>query len=320
MIPVDGCAAVPYPSSIGELHVEAETGRRAEEQLLLHRAEGTVEARTARLTIGELDSDVSDLAARIGRYQTLVATAQQRLGLTNETLAHLVRRPHGAHRLFFIRKALIFTGDVVGVSASLINFGLLPWMALIQGLSIGGAVVTLGQVGTELKHMQRARELQRPEEELTEDQRHFAHLFAGPSGGESIAKVVFSITAAALLLIFGGVLSVQWATDGLAAGLFFGCLGAAIGLASIVNYWAFADQVADIVDNAKADYAEADAQLAALSDSPIRRAHGKASAELASITEESELRAKAGAARLQALGKKTCWATTRVWPATAPQR
>lgn len=301
---VDEAAAVPRPGSVQTFYVEEEIDYRASEQVLQWQAEGLAAARPADEEIGGLTPYVTDLENRIGEARELADQAKVDLQATLAGLAHHVRRAHGTAKLFYLRMLLLLLGDIAGVSSAAINFGVVPWMAVVQALAIGAAATTAGLAGSEWKDLQRARDLERPPDELTEAEQPYTKVFAGPKAGERYTTLGVYVAASVLLLIFGGVFAVQGASDGLTAGLLFGCLGAAIGLASAVNYWAYSDYVADLVGNARARHAGAEAVLSKLTADAQRKAHGEAVATRTSIIEEHELRGQAARLQLLALGRQ----------------
>lgn len=301
---VDEVASVARPTAVQTFYVEEEIAYRSEQQVIQWQADGVVAARTAATQVGGLTPLVEDLEQRIERQRTAVESARSDLENATAGLAHHVRRPVGAGKLFYARLAALLLGDIAGVASASINFGVIPWMAVLQAVAIGAAATTAGLAGQEWKDLQRARDLERDREDLTEAEQPFAQLFAGPKAGEAYARIGIWVAASVLLLIFGGMFAVQSASDGLAAGVLFGCLGAAIGLASAVNYWVYTDHVADLIDHASSRVTSAEASLDELSNHQALAEYGQATAELASIEKEHALRGEAARLHMLALGKK----------------
>ena len=297
-------ASVPRPTSVETFYVEEEIAYRSEQQVIQWQADGVVAGRPAATQVGGLTPFVEDLEQRIEHQRNAVESARSDLDATTKGLAHHVRRPVGAAKLFYARLAALLLGDIAGVASASINFGVIPWMAVLQAVAIGAAATTAGLAGQEWKDLQRARDLERGQDELTEAELPYTQLFTGPKASEAYARIGIWVAASVLLLIFGGVFAVQSASDGLAAGVLFGCLGGAIGLASAVNYWVYTDHVADLIDHASAALTSAEGTLDELSNHRARAEHGQAAAELASIEKEHVLRGEAARLHMLALGKR----------------
>ena len=190
------------------------------------------------------------------------------------------------------------------MASATILFGLIPWLAFLQALAIGGAAVTAGTAGAEFKDLQLARNREKSPEDLTDEERPFAHLFSGRKKAESFVKIGVSVALTVVLLIFGGVFALQAATDSTLAGVLFGCLGAAVGLASFINYWTYTDDIADLIDTKEATYNAELNRHRALREAPIRLKHGRSAAEAKSIQDEHDERGEAARLHILALGRK----------------
>jgi hypothetical protein len=302
LIRVDDAAAVPRPAEIDRFYVEEEAEILSEEQPHLWDAAGTAAARPADEVVGRLDPAVASLEDMIERQRTKTERAMEIAQTVYEVLGPFVRRPAKAKRLFYAKMLGIFAGDIAGVASAAILFGLMPWMAVIQAVSIGAAAVAAGGAGAEFKDLQLARKHQQPLEDLDDDLVPYRHYFRGGDGSEPFVKIGIAVALVVVLLIFGGVFALQAATDSLLAGLVFGCLGAAVGLASFANYWTYTDDIADHVERADAVAAKETATLAKLTESALRKEHGEAQAQASSIRAEHEARGEAARLHLLAEG------------------
>lgn len=302
---VDEAAAVGRPTEIEIFYVEEEIQFRADEQPHQWRADGTLAARDAASKVGELDKLVGALEPLIDGQEEVTVAARQDLAATRRAVGNHVRRAPKAAKLFYARLITIFLGDIAGVASATILFGLIPWLAFLQAIAIGGAAVTAGTAGAEFKDLQLARNREKAPDDLTDEEKPFAHLFSGPKKGECYTKIGISVALTVVLLIFGGVFALQAAVDSTLAGVLFGCLGAAVGLASFVNYWTFADDIADLIDFKEATYNFELARQRALNETPSRLQHGRARAEATSIQDEHDQRGEAARLHILALGKKT---------------
>ncbi len=301
---VDEAAAVGRPAEIDSFYVEEEIQHRADEQPHQWKADGTLASRDAVSTVGDLDKPVSDLEPVIDGQEEVTEAARTDLVATRQAVGNHVRRAPKAAKLFYARLVTIFLGDIAGVASATILFGLIPWLAFLQAIAIGGAAVTAGTAGAEFKDLQLARNRQKAPEDLTDEERPFAHLFTGPKKAESFTKLGLAVAFTVVLLIFGGVFALQAATDSTLAGILFGCLGAAVGLASFINYWTYTDDIADLIDVKEAVYESELARQKTLNETPIRLQFGRASAEAKSIQDEHDQRGEAARLHILALGKK----------------
>lgn len=301
---VDEAAAVARPAEIDTFYVEEEIQHRADEQTHQWKADGTSASRDAISTVGELDKPVADLEPLIDGQEEVTEAARADLVATRRAVGNHVRRAPKAAKLFYARLVTIFLGDIAGVASATILFGLIPWLAFLQAIAIGGAAVTAGTAGAEFKDLQLARNREKAPEDLTDEEKPFAHLFSGPKRAESYTKIGISIALTVVLLIFGGVFALQAAIDSTLAGVLFGCLGAAVGLASFINYWTYTDDIADLIDTKEAIYDTELKRQRSLSETPIRLKHGRSSAEAKSIQDEHDERGEAARLHVLALGRK----------------
>ena len=301
---VDEAAAIARPAEIDTFYVEEEIEFRADEQTHQWKADGTSASRDAVSTVGELDKPVGDLEGLINGQEEVTEAARVDLVTTRRAVGNHVRRAPKAAKLFYIRLVTIFLGDIAGVASATILFGLIPWLAFLQAIAIGGAAVTAGTAGAEFKDLQLARNREKAPEDLTDEEKPLAHLFSGPKKAESYTKIGICVALTVVLLIFGGVFALQAATDSALAGVLFGCLGAAVGLASLINYWTYTDDIADLIDTKEAIYKTELNRQRELSEAPIRLKHGRSEAEAKAIRDEHEERGEAARLHVLALGKK----------------
>jgi hypothetical protein len=301
---VDEAAAIARPAEIGTFYVEEEIQHRADEQPHQWKADGTLASRDAVSTVGELDKAVGNLETIINGQEAVTEASREAVVATRHAVGNHVRRAPKAAKLFYARLVTIFLGDIAGVASATILFGLIPWMAFLQALAIGGAAVTAGTAGAEFKDLQLARNREKAPEDLTDEERPFAHLFSGPKKAESYTKIGISVALTVVLLIFGGIFALQAATDSTMAGVLFGSLGAAVGLASFINYWTYTDDIADLLDTKEAIYNTELNRQRALCEAPIRLKHGRSAAEAKSIQDEHDQRGEAARLHILALGKK----------------
>lgn len=200
--------------------------------------------------------------------------------------------------MYLVRMVLILLGDIAGITGAAVMLGEIPALALLQAVSVGAAGVTSGLLGSEIKDARLSRK--RAKTDLSEQEQGFAHLFRGPDPGERIAKLMVLGGVVLVVLILGGVAALRSSTEGLAAGLIFGCLAAAVALASWVNCYAYADEVADLLDTVSAQFKADVHYLDKLSRGQARVRHAVESATAQSIRDEYQQRGLAAHDQLQA--------------------
>ena len=80
----------------------------------------------------------------------------------------------------------------------------------------------------------------------------WAHLFRSPDRGRALAHVTIGVGAIAGLFIAGGILSLRMIVEDPVREFVYGLLALGITLASAVNSYFYADEVADKIDAAAA--------------------------------------------------------------------
>jgi hypothetical protein len=88
--------------------------------------------------------------------------------------------------------------------------------------------------------------------------------------------------------------------DGLLSGLSFGAFAVAVSLASLWNSYAYADDIADMLDAADKAYAKLARQQAALAGQAGLRSYYQAAAEAASVQAERAAQGLAAGHRIRA--------------------
>lgn len=295
---VDEAAAAARPAEVDEFYIEAEFDHRAAAQPRLFEAEGEHEARAHAAQAEGLRERAADQNFTIEVQKPVVADSSQRLVQLRQVLTPYVRRAPKDKVLYLVRMVLILLGDIAGITGAAVMLGEIPALALLQAVSVGAAGVTSGLLGSEIKDARLSR--RRAKNELSEQEQAFAHLFRGPDPGERIAKLMVLGGLVLVVLIFGGVAALRSSTEGLAAGMVFGCLAAAVALASWVNCYAYADEVADLLDTVSAQFKADVHYLDKLSRGQARIRHAVEAATAQSIRDEYEQRGLAAHDQLQA--------------------
>lgn len=295
---VDEAAAIARPAAVDEFYIEAEFDHRAAAQPRLFAAEGESHARTHAAAAEGLRERAADQSFVVGLQKPVATDSSLRLVQLRQVLTPYVRRAPKDKAFYLVRMVLILFGDIAGITGAAVMLGEIPALALLQAVSVGAAGVTSGLLGSEIKDARLAR--RRAKNELSEQEQAFAHLFRGPDPGERIAKLMVLGGLVLVVLIFGGVAALRSSTEGLAAGLVFGCLAAAVALASWVNCYAYADEVADLLDTASSQFKADVHYLDKLSRGQARTRHAVEATNAQSIRDEYQQRGLAAHDQLQA--------------------
>lgn len=294
--PSDEAIAVVRPETIDEFYVEREHSEAETEQREAYAAKGVGESRPARTTADGLKHDADKATATSDDIHEQASVARRLYNQAQEVIGALVRRPTDSKTLKWLRWALILMGDVAGITGAALLLGEQPLNAFMQGLAGGAAAVTLGAVGRELRYLLAARTRQKDLGGLSEAEQPFAAFFAGPNTGEVIVKMLVLVCATGMVLIGGGIFALRSATEGLTAGVVFGCLALALGLASLINSFDTADDVAEFLDNKRADQARLEQLAKDARSEPVIKQRDEAEAEAESIVRANEKAGEAAAA------------------------
>jgi hypothetical protein len=144
-------------------------------------------------------------------------------------------------------------GDIAGISGAAILLGEITQLAIIQAVAAGVATVTAGVVGADVKDWRMALRRQKDPKTLTKAQQEYAHLFSGADSGLRLVKAVLLVAGTIGVLIAVSIYALRTSVEGSLSGMVFGGLAGAIALASFLNAWAFADEVADALDVSRHD-------------------------------------------------------------------
>jgi hypothetical protein len=109
------------------------------------------------------------------------------------------------------------------------------------------------------------------------------------------------VAATIALLTAGGIFALRSGVEGTSNGVIFACLALAVCLASVLNTYLYADEVADQIDSARHTHRRERRDHRKLSKRRELRRYAKATAESESLTAEHELRARAAYHRVLAL-------------------
>jgi hypothetical protein len=287
---IDEASAIPRPEGIEKFYLEEAVEKKAAEQPLLWSARGEAGARQWRMKAAASEHAATVVASSIAAQQQLVAAACDRYELTARTLGPYTRRAHDEKVPYYLRWLLILGGDVAGVAGAAILLGETVELGVLQAIASGTAAITSGLLAQEVKDSRLARKREKVQRDLTSDERRFAHLFRGGDSGERIVKMVVAAGALIAVLIAGSIFALRFSTEGSTAAWAFGLLAAAVALASWANVYHHTDEVSDLIEARRADYARELKRLKSLAGARDISEHRSAVAQAASITAEAASR------------------------------
>lgn len=289
------------PDAVSRLWVEDEYDELEAEQAPLWDATGTEHARPHLVTAARLRLGSAEVEQIVTEHRGVVDDARQRLLDTLQALAPYRRRAKGVKVWYQAAKAGFLLGDIAGFGTATIWLGELPVIAVTLATSAAVATVAAGLIGTEVSD-HRARLLRhRPADELTEKERLFPHLFTAEDRGYPVMKSVLLVSALTAALIGMGIATLRAVVDDPLVGLVFGGIALAVAGGSFLVSYAGADEAADHIDHAHADYAAAITRQLRLAGLPEWQQHAAAEAEADSILTEHTHRGQAARDHVRAL-------------------
>ncbi|MDL9980095.1 hypothetical protein [Microbacterium candidum] len=298
---IDEAAAVPRPASIGTTYAELENEALEDEQPKLFAASGTELSRTPNAEAAGL-APAAEAGQRLadGHVPILEATERRVVAIT-DALASYRRRPPKAARWHYATKSALLIGDVTGIAGAAIWMGEVPVMAVIMAISAATAAVTAGLSGAEVRDVRNRERRARPAEDLAQAQQPFAHLFRAPDRGWPFVKALVWVSVAVAATIATGIFALRATIDDPVVGLVFGGFAAAIAAASWIESYMYADDIADLLDNTRADYEREILRHQTLGASTPWRRREEALVEAESITTEHSYRGEAAQSHLKAM-------------------
>jgi len=300
-LPLDEAIAVGTPSTITRGWHEEEFDERASEQKPLWAAMGEKLARPFTVTAARWRSRRDVAEDQIGVQRSVLEAAKENLELHNDALeGHTRREPH-AKVLYLLRWASLLLGDIAGISGAAILLGEVVELAILQAVASAIAAVTAGLVGSDIRDARLARRRSRDVKDMPEEHRKFAWVFSGADVGEKIVKAMILVGITTTLLIVGGIFALRAGVEGSLGGIVFGCLAGAICLASALNTYQYADEIADLLDHAYNRYLRASKRLAKLSKNKAIATYDANTAEANSIRIEHADRGEAAAKKVTAM-------------------
>ncbi|WP_255784547.1 hypothetical protein [Mycobacteroides abscessus] len=299
--PVDSAKMAPRPVSVLTSYVELEYDELGAEQEALWRAEGESASRSAASARRQARSGFK--AAR-GHQRGHRAVLDQARTAYLDVATHLGPYRHrepGAKKWYLTRWAFLLGGDIAGQAGAALSYGEPYETAIPQALASGMAALTAGMVGAELRNMRAAARRQHDVDALPEALAPWPHLFRTPDRGHKLAMIAIGVGALAGLSVAGAISCLRLIIEGAAAGAVYGLLAVGIALASAINAYFYADEIADHIDAAEARYSRELKRSQALASRPELLRHNATRAEASSIRTEHFARGDAAKRHLGAL-------------------
>lgn len=298
---VDNVAATPQPEQVQHLWVEDEYDSLEAEQQPQWEATGTVESRPAEVNAAGLAPAMDGDRRIVESHSSVLTNAAVRYEATQDALASFRRRTGGKLIHYGIKTALVF-GDAVGVTLVGINLGDYPMLAGLMAVSAATAAVTSGLVGAEVRTIRDADRRAAQAEHLTQEQaRRWGHLFTGGATMKRITKLVCTVAATSGLLISSAIFAGRAELEGTLVGLMYGGIALAVALASFVESYMHADEIAEVIDGAARSYEAEIARHRRLSGARAWREQLEQATRASSVTREHESRGTAARDRVRSL-------------------
>lgn len=304
---------ITRPEEHSQFWVEREYDEYGDEQRPLWEAAGSVATRSSETTEAGLSLAAREVEFILEHSRVLLDEARELLLATIRILTPYRRRAVGAKLWYQLGKAGLLFGDLVGFSAAAIWLGEVIIIALLLATSAAVATIAAGLIGTEISDFRNRSLRQKPPEELSESEARFRHLFLAEDAGFPVVKVVVYVSLGTAAMIAFGIGTLRGVVDDPIVGLVFGGIALAIAGGSFLISYAGADEIADRIDYAHADYERAQAKHLRLSSHRAWRGHAKATVQARSIAAEHQQRGQAAQTHLQGLK----WGILRRNPAHA---
>ena len=301
LIQVQGSAMASRPGNVTDTYAELEYDSLASEQTALWDAESAAATRPAAAAKGVAELGADEAKRHVESHRSVLADAQRVFQQTYVQLKPFQHREPGAKKWYLARWACLLGGDVAGQVGAALSYGESAWTAVPQAVATGMAALTAGIVGAELRVLRDAERRSQEEDDLPADLESWAHLFRSPDRGRALAHVIIGVGAIAGLFIAGGILSLRMIVEGSGAGFVYGLLALGITLASAVNSYFYADEVADQIDAAAAAYSTELKRAESLATGRSVVGHATAASDVELIKAEYQARGRAAKLRLNAL-------------------
>lgn len=300
------------PSGVGRLWVEHEYDELEQEQPDLWQSSATAASRESEIKAAQHRVAAAEAIQLVSDNRSVVDDARRYLLRVRLVLVSLRRRAKGTKIWYQLAKAGLLLGDIAGLGTAAIWLGELPLIAILLAISAAVATIASGLLGVEVRDREQRRQRQQAVPELSAAQQEFAPLFTADTSSVTLKRMlIVALGTTGMLGLTIGTL--RAAVDEPLIGLVFGGIAMAVAGGSFLVSYAGADEVADLLEHAEADYAQAVAAQLRMSQHASITEYEQAVAERDCITEEYAARGAAAAHRIRALK----WAILRRNPSHA---
>lgn len=286
------------PQSIAALWVEDEYNELEEEQHHLWEASSIAASEPMAATAAQSQLAAVELTGIVHTHQTVVEDAQERLVRTATVLAPFRRRAKGTKLWYQAAKCGLLIGDVAGFATAAMWLGELPFIAMTLATSAAVATIAAGLIGVDVRDREQRRQRAAAVPEPSDAQREFPHLFTQDMGG-GVLKRMLLVALLTAGTIGVGIAALRSVVDDPLVGLIFGGIALAVAGGSFLVSYAGADEVADLLEHAQADYTRVVAEHIQLSSHAQVRDFAAAETSAESIAAEHTVRGRAAAARVR---------------------
>lgn len=298
---IDEAAALPRPTTIGDTYAEMENRALEDEQPALFAATGTEASRASKAEAAGLAPAAEGGERLVDGHLPILEAAQRRYVEVTYALASFRRRPAKSTLWHYLAKLALLLGDLTGIAGATIWMGEVPVIAVIMAVSAATATVAAGLSGTEIRDLRNRARRARPVEQLLEQQQPYAHLFEAPDQGWPFVKALTWVSVAAAGTIATAIFALRSVLEDPIVGLVFGGIAASIAAASWIESYMYADDIADLLDNADADYEREVSRHERLAASTAWKRREEALVESDSLVAEHRERGEAARHHLTAL-------------------
>lgn len=299
--PVDAAQMAARPASVLTSYVELEYDDLAAEQDALWQAEGTAASRGVASAQRQAQPGFKTARSHQRGQRAVVGQARAAYLDAVTHLGPFCHREPGAKKWYLTRWLFLLGGDIAGQAGAALSYGEPYATAIPQALASGMAALTAGMVGAELRNLRATARRQHDADAVPDALTPWPHLFRAPDHGHRLAHIAIGIGALAGLSVAGAIFWLRLIVEGAAAGAVYGLLAVGITLASGINAYFYADEIADHIDAAEARYSRELKRSQQLAVRPELLRHNAARAEAASIRNEHHARGEAATRHLGAL-------------------
>lgn len=295
----DEASAVPRPPNIDRFYIEDEYKEAEEVQIKLYEEKGEEEAEPHDQAAKALEFDALKAKGEADSSDAHAKTMRGKHESAEKILGGFVRRSTDAVKLKWIRLGGILGGDAAAITGAAILIGEEPYVAAIQGISVATCAITAGSLGRHVRYIRDANDRAVDPAELTKDQKQFQQFFMERESAGAIMKALVAMFVLITLLIATGILIIRTSGEGWILGMAFFCFATALTLASFLNSYDTADEVAEFIDANLKRVKNAEEQAVEHRANPVIREYASGLAAAANARARNKAAGEAAAAEIR---------------------